>query len=201
MDKEEILNTFLLANSSEIITQEEFDDVKKAIFKMLKENKILKENSYHNDKVVDKVNWENQLLKKQIKTLDKTNKQLISKLDRYDAIVDERDELKKQLEAINEQANYLRKSVERKEETIIDLQNEKVPYTNEYVAKLEKEQKEFVKCLEDEIKRINPKELDIGELNLRLNDIKFTQYLIYKEILQKYKEIIGVVNNYVKDKR
>ena len=123
MNKEEILNTFLLANSSEIITQEEFDDVKKAIFKMLKENKILKENSYHNDKVVDKVNWENQLLKKQ-------------------------------LEAINEQVNYLRKSVERKEETIIDLQNERVPYRNEYIAKLEKEQKEFVKCLEDKINKL-----------------------------------------------
>lgn len=63
MNKEEILNTFLLANIPEIITQEEFNDVKKAIFKMLKENKILKENSYHNDKVVDKVNWENKLLK------------------------------------------------------------------------------------------------------------------------------------------
>ena len=75
MNKEEILNTFLLANIPEIITQEEFDDVKKAIFKMLKENKILKENSYHNDKVVDKVNWENQLLKKENKQLkDNWNK-------------------------------------------------------------------------------------------------------------------------------
>ena len=53
------------------------------------------------------------------------------------------------------------------------------------------QQKEFIKYLEDEIKRINSKNLDIGELNLRLDDIKFTQYLIYKEILQKYKSIIG----------
>ena len=44
MNKEEILNTFLLANIPEIITQEEFDDVKKAIFEMLKENKQLKDN-------------------------------------------------------------------------------------------------------------------------------------------------------------
>ena len=44
------------------------------------------------------------------------------------------------------------------------------------------------------------KELDIGELNLRLNDIKFTQYLIYKEILQKYKEIIGGKEWMVKEK-
>lgn len=34
-----------------------------------KENKILKENAEHNDKVVDKVNWENMLLKKENKQL------------------------------------------------------------------------------------------------------------------------------------
>lgn len=33
------------------------------------ENKILKENAENNDKVVDKVNWENQLLKKENKKL------------------------------------------------------------------------------------------------------------------------------------
>lgn len=41
------------------------------------ENKILKENAENNDKVVDKVNWENQLLKKE-------NKQLKEKLDKYE---------------------------------------------------------------------------------------------------------------------
>ena len=59
------------------------------------------------------------------------------------------------------------------------------------IEEMENQQKEVIEYLEDEIKQINPKELDIGELNLRLDDIKFTQYLIYKEILQKYKEIIG----------
>lgn len=58
-----------------------------------------------------------------------------------------------------------------------------------------KQQKEFIKYLEDEIKRINPEELDIGELNLRLDDVKFTQYLIYKENLQKYKSIIGEIKD------
>ena len=55
---------------------------------------------------------ENQELKKQIEALEKLNKQLINKLDRYDAIVDERDELKKQLEVGEEQYNDL---VEEKE--------------------------------------------------------------------------------------
>ena len=35
------------------------------------ENKILKENAENNDKVVDKVNWENQLLKKERKQTTK----------------------------------------------------------------------------------------------------------------------------------
>ena len=39
------------------------------------ENKILKENAEHNDKVVDKVNWENMLLKKENEQLkDNWNK-------------------------------------------------------------------------------------------------------------------------------
>lgn len=42
MNKEEILNTFLLANIPEIITQEEFNDVKKAIKELQQENKQLK---------------------------------------------------------------------------------------------------------------------------------------------------------------
>lgn len=37
--------------------------------KLQQENKILKENAENNDKVVDKVNWENQLLKKENKQL------------------------------------------------------------------------------------------------------------------------------------
>ena len=41
--------------------------------KLLKENKILKENAEHNDKVVDKVNVENQLLKKENKQLQQEN--------------------------------------------------------------------------------------------------------------------------------
>lgn len=39
------------------------------IIELQQENKILKENAENNDKVVDKVNWENQLLKKENKQL------------------------------------------------------------------------------------------------------------------------------------
>lgn len=71
-------------------------------------------------------------------------------------------------------------------------------YTNydNYVQKVETQQKEFIKYLEDEIKRINPDSLSISELiNSELDNIKFTQYLIYKEILQKYKEITEKIDN------
>ena len=179
MNKEEILNTFLLANIPEIITQEEFDDVKKAIFKMLKENKILKENSYHNDKVVDKVNWENQLLKKQIKTLDKTNIQLTSKLDRYDVIVDERDELKKQLEEA--------------QENIILLKASK-PMLEYKKALEENQQKEFIKYLEDKL-RIANEVLDDPEEDEDTRDYVLARKFMLEEILSKYQEIMGVAND------
>lgn len=40
-------------------------DIKSLLYKLQQENKILKENAEHNNKVVDKVNWENRLLKKE----------------------------------------------------------------------------------------------------------------------------------------
>ena len=43
--------------------------VNEIVSPILKENKILKENAENNDKVVDKINWENMLLKKEIEQL------------------------------------------------------------------------------------------------------------------------------------
>ena len=47
------------------------------VLELQEENKILKENAEHNDKVVDKVNWENMLLKKE-------NKQIKEKLSKIE---------------------------------------------------------------------------------------------------------------------
>lgn len=53
----------------------DFEYSDKYIKQLQQVNKILKENAEHNDKVVDKVNWENQLLKKENKQLkDNWNK-------------------------------------------------------------------------------------------------------------------------------
>ena len=56
------------------------------------ENKILKENAEHNDKVVDKVNWENQLLKKENKQLKDNWSKLREWVNKqYDYYMNEKD--------------------------------------------------------------------------------------------------------------
>ena len=51
------------------------EDFEVQYWELQQENKILKENAENNDKVVDKVNWENMLLKKENKQLkDNWNK-------------------------------------------------------------------------------------------------------------------------------
>lgn len=123
--------------------------------------------------------------------VDKTNKNIADKLKdneeelafytnlvkRFNDICEENAELKKQLEEIDRKLFFTKNELDMRQKSIDNKLNQ---------------QKEFINYLEKEIKRINPNDLYIGELNLRLDDIKFTQYLIYKEILQKYKSIIGV---------
>ena len=75
MNVKEALGAFLLVNNPIVLSEEETKDVQKAIKQLQQENKILKENAENNDKVVDKVNWENMLLKKENKQLkDNWNK-------------------------------------------------------------------------------------------------------------------------------
>ena len=59
-----------------------FDDVK-TYARSLKENKILRENAEHNDKVVDKVNWENQLLKKENKQLKEEKRKVRDYINKH----------------------------------------------------------------------------------------------------------------------
>lgn len=84
MNKEEILNKYTdlidkgyCSDCNELNCIDNFPHAKiaHAIRELQQENKILKENAEHNDKVVDKVNWENMLLKKENKQLkDNWNK-------------------------------------------------------------------------------------------------------------------------------
>lgn len=128
----------------------------------------------------------NQELKNQIETLEKANNQLISKLDRYDAIVDERDELKKQLEDKYSRTGTLTNEVLYEENT-----------------KLINQQKEFIKWLEDKIQQQETLIAENQEKSyfliyedekgsLKLSSQKaYIRRIILEEILSKYKEIIG----------
>ena len=127
-----------------------------------KENKILKENAKHNDKVVDKVNWYNMLLKK------------------------ENQELKKQLEENKDKINWYENFEINK--TIDKL---RIKHNNQ--------QKKFIDYLENGIYSIEPKgtginyncEYDSEEdyINAMEEQSKLDTF---KEILSKYREIIGV---------
>lgn len=55
------------------------DDLINSYNVLLKENRILRENAENNDKVVDRVNWENQILKKQLKELEEQSANAINK--------------------------------------------------------------------------------------------------------------------------
>ena len=137
-----------------------FDDVK-TYARSLKENKILRENAEHNDKVVDKVNWENMLLKK------------------------ENQSLKKQLEENKDKINWYENFEINK--TIDKL---RIKHNNQ--------QKKFIDYLENGIYSIEPKgtginyncEYDSEEdyINAMEEQSKLNTF---KEILSKYREIIG----------
>lgn len=129
----------------------------------------------HNESI--KIQKENQELKSQLKgtthcydeeehkKLSEQLELLTSKLDEYDLIVDERNQLKKQLEEYKDKINWYENFEVNK--TIDKLR-----------LKHNTQQKEFIKWLEDEIKlqeEINDKLLATG----------------FEEVLQEYKEIIG----------
>ncbi len=94
---------------------------------------------------------------------------LTSKLDEYDLIVDERNQLKKQLE------NSIKVNI---------ADHKYASECEDKVVTLEAHQKEFIKYLEDEIERKRKNATCMFEYN--------DTVLPLKEVLQEYKEIIGV---------
>lgn len=131
---------------------------------------------------------ENQELKEKIKKLSQwdTNKDTRNSRQRVAnaKLLKENQELKKQLE--NCYCNRTDCSGRIKDSKVYDS----------LVQKVETQQKEFIKYLEDEIKSYKNRDTYIvadifGSYNL--NDIELK---LLEEILQKYKEIIGVSNDY-----
>lgn len=143
----------------------------------------------YKNRILEKENQE--LKKKYENTVEKLSEQLellTSKLDGYDLITDERNQLKQQLKEKN--IEYFRLSKEN----------------NEYVIKLHEyktRQKEFIKYLKGKIKYFKDLEQfaikvfnNKAVINLDLVKISINEDRIVienlEEALQKYKEIIGV---------
>lgn len=61
----------------------------------------------------------------------------------------------KENQKLKEQVEYLRRSIERKEETIIDLRNDNTLCSKEYVSKLEKEKQELIDFIKKEQDRLS----------------------------------------------
>lgn len=118
---------------------------------------------------------ENKELKNQLEEYRKTNEHL---LDKKQFLKQENQLLKKRLE--NCYCNRTDCSGRIKDSKVYDS----------FVQKVETQQKEFINYLEDEIKKLQK----IKETELDYDILKdvIPQLLDYKEILQKYKEIIGV---------
>ena len=207
-----MLSKMNLISAVQQLPNEDIELVQNYVEMIEKENKILRENAENNDKVVDKVNWENMLLKKE-------NQELKSKLELYEngvyfsSEVDEKDKqidkLKKKYE--NAVADYEKTEFEKEQlnslvnscqEAIRQLKKQIENYKKlgfkHLVDKnnnLETQQKEFIKYLEDEIKLyendIQNFKKDYKVYFSLINDLRVSKAKI-EENLQKYKEIIGV---------
>ena len=86
-DLEEWQNTIKHLKETETVYEYTKDDLiaelEKENQELKRQNNILIENSYHNDKVVDKIRWENMLLKNQQKEFIEYLEQEISSFEDY----------------------------------------------------------------------------------------------------------------------
>lgn len=101
------------------------------------------------------------------------------------------DEVKDTCLGLLKENQELKNQLEDKDNFINKLQATKVKL-NKWDYENTMKQQKFLKYLEDELKRINPSELTVRELvDSELDNVGFTQYLTYKEVLQKYKKIVN----------
>lgn len=153
---------------------------------LLKENQELKKqlDKYENPEdmtlfamwCTEKVKEENERLSEQLELLT-------SKLDEYDLITDERNQLKKQLEETDRKLFFTKNELDMRQKSIDNKLNQ---------------QKEFIKYLEDKIYSIEPKGTGINynceydsEEDYVMAMQEQSRLNTLKEILQKYKSIIG----------
>ena len=186
MNIEDYSKYYIQGSDHYLIPKDVFMELFNEMINWKEENKILRENAEYNGKVVDKVNWENMLLKKENEQLKdnwrEESKELKEKINGVD---EERTYLYNKLSAENEQLNslvnscqeeirILKKQLEEKENIACNWKDNCLENAGK-IEKLENQQKEFIKFLEDNYKE--------------------TQDIWYIKILQKYKSIIGGASN------
>lgn len=80
---------------------------------------------------------------------------------------------------LKEQVDYLRRSIERKEETISELEHERVPYANEYVEKLKQENKQLKEVIDKAIEELKK---GLHELDIRRREDVYVEEYIEESI-------------------
>ena len=80
---------------------------------------------------------------------------------------------------LKEQVDYLRRSIERKEETIIELERERVPYANEYVEELKQENKQLKEAVNRAIEELKK---GLHELDTRRREDVYVEEYIEESI-------------------
>lgn len=112
------------------------------------------------------------------RTIEEIRKNETLLIEEIKGLIEENQELKKQLEVGKEQYNDL---VEEKEKIQEQLSSNTLQFENQ--------QKEFIEYLKSEIK--NSDICDVYVHGMKFNS---AEKMIYKDILSKYKEIIGGSN-------
>ena len=145
------------------------------IEQLQKENKILKENAEHNDKVVDKVNWENMLLKKKYENA----------VADYESVMFEKEQLNSLVNSCQEEIRRLKKQLEEERNKVREYSYKLSNFRCEETY--ENQQKDFIEYMNKTIEELECDDVDNEEMK---------GYLIqridsFKEILSKYKSIIG----------
>ena len=163
-----------------------------AMQSLLKENQMLKEKFKATNKGLQKVvlkrkKWKlrYQLARCEIKEL---KKQLEVGEEQYNDLVEEKENLQEQLSSNTLQLEELKKQLEELKHK--GLYNTCLPYSTGYnkaIKEYKTQQKEFIKYMNDIIEDLEIEDVDDEEMK---------GYLIqridtFKEILSKYKEIIG----------
>ena len=101
--KIEDYNEYYIQNSNHyLIPKDVFMELFNEMINWKEENKILRENAEHNDKVVDKVNWENQLLKKKYENA----------VADYETTMFEKEQLNSLVNSCQEEIRQLKKQLE-----------------------------------------------------------------------------------------